>query len=164
MSVVYGLAKKNNNCWKWVAVSNRWHSNACPMEAKRKIIRTMIEEIVVQLDESQMLQFIIHWKGRGCHTEFEMEKPRSPIGKATDLEDVERKIGYEEGEMARVLNKLNRGTGKGVSWSQSRVADLRRTHGIASAPNLKNAWAGDPEFGSGCKFLPCGRHHDSEAC
>ena len=112
-----------------------WHSDACPMEAKKKIIRTVIEEIVVQLDEStQMLQFIIHWKG-GCHTEFRMEKPRSPVGKATDLEDIEliRKMAdrYEDGEIARVLNKLNRRTGKGLFWSRSRVADVRRKHGIA---------------------------------
>ena len=112
-----------------------WHSNACPMKLKKKIIRTVIEEIVVQLDEStQMLQFILHWKG-GCHTEFQMEKPRCPVGKATELEDVEliRKMAdrYDDGEIARVLNKLNRRTGKGLSWSQSRVADVRRKHAIA---------------------------------
>jgi DNA invertase Pin-like site-specific DNA recombinase len=112
-----------------------WHSEACAMEAKKKIIRTVIEEIVVHLDDSaEILQFVIHWKG-GCHTEFEMEKPRSPVGKATDIEDVEL-IGkmadrYEDGEIARVLNKLNRRTGKGLFWSQSRVADVRRKHGIA---------------------------------
>ena len=112
-----------------------WHSDTCPMELKKKIIRTVIEEIVVQPDEStQMLQFIIHWKG-GCHTEFQMEKPRCPVGKATELEDVEliRKMAdrYDDGEIARVLNKLNRRTGKGMSWSQSRVADARRKRGIA---------------------------------
>jgi len=112
-----------------------WHSEACAMEGKKKIIRTVIEEIVVHLDDStEILQFVIHWKG-GCHTEFEMEKPRSPVGKATDIEDVEL-IGkmadrYDDGEIARVLNKLNRRTGKGLFWSQSRVADVRRKHGIA---------------------------------
>jgi len=71
----------------------------------------VIEEIVVQLDEStEMLHFIIHWKG-GCHTEFQMEKPRSAVGKATDVEDIDliRKMAdrYEDGEIARVLNKMN---------------------------------------------------------
>jgi len=112
-----------------------WRSNACPLETKKKIIRTVIEEIVVQVDEStEMLHFIIHWKG-GCHTEFQMEKPRSAVGKATDVEDIDliRKMAdrYEDGEIARVLNKMNRRTGKGLPWSQSRVADVRRKHGIA---------------------------------
>src|SRR5437867_13353206 len=110
-----------------------WRSNAGPLETKKKIIRTVIEEIVVQLDEStQMLHFVIHWKG-GCHTEFQMEKPRSPVGKATHVADVEL-IGkmadrYDDGEIARVLNKLNRRSGKDLSWNQSRVADVRRKHG-----------------------------------
>jgi hypothetical protein len=112
-----------------------WHSKDCPMELKKKIIRTVIEEIIVRLDDStQMLHFVIHWKG-GCHTEFEMEKPRSAVGKATAVEDVEliRKMAdrYADGETARVLNRLNRRTGKGLYWSQSRVADVRRKHGIA---------------------------------
>ena len=112
-----------------------WHSKDCPMELKKKIIRTVIEEIIVRLDDStKMLHFVIHWKG-GCHTEFEMEKPRSAVGKATDVEDVEliRKMAdrYADGETARVLNRLNRRTGKGLYWSQSRVADVRRKHGIA---------------------------------
>jgi DNA invertase Pin-like site-specific DNA recombinase len=112
-----------------------WHSKDCPMELKKKIIRTVIEEIIVRLDDStKMLHFVIHWKG-GCHTEFEMEKPRSAVGKATAIEDIEliRKMAdrYADGETARVLNRLNRRTGKGLYWSQSRVADVRRKHGIA---------------------------------
>jgi DNA invertase Pin-like site-specific DNA recombinase len=116
-----------------------WESELCPMELKKKTIRTVIDEIVVNLDESnQTLHFVIHWKG-GCHTEFKMDKPRSGVGKATDNEDVElvRKMAdrYEDGEIARVLNKLNRRTGKGLSWNQTRVASVRTKHGMASAPH-----------------------------
>ncbi len=117
-----------------------WQSESCPMELKKKIIRTVIEEIVVQLDEAvQRLHFVINWKV-GCHTDFEMDKPRSGVGRATDIEDVEliRKMAdrYEDSEIARVLNKLKRTTGKGLAWSQSRVASVRRKQGIISAPNL----------------------------
>jgi DNA invertase Pin-like site-specific DNA recombinase len=127
---------KMGSCFQQV-----WQSDRCPTELKKKIIRTVMEEIVVRLDDStQMLHFVIHWKG-GCHTEFQMEKPRSGVGKATDIEDVEliRKMAdrYDDGEIARVLNKLNRRTGKGLSWSQSRVADVRKKRGIANAINLK---------------------------
>ena len=68
-----------------------------------------------------------------------MDKPRSGVGKATDNEDVElvRKMAdrYEDGEIARVLNRLNRRTGKGLSWNQTRVASVRTKHGMASAPH-----------------------------
>ena len=55
------------------------------MELKKKIIRTVIEEIVVDLDEpGQTLNFVTHWKG-GCHTEFTMDKPRSGVARTTAL-------------------------------------------------------------------------------
>jgi hypothetical protein len=118
-----------------------WESDACPMELKKKIVQTVIEEIVVDLDEpSQTLHFVIHWKG-GRHTAFDMDKPRSGVGQTTDVADVAliRAMAdrYEDGEIARVLNKLKRTTGKGLVWNQSRVADVRRKHGIAQAPNLE---------------------------
>jgi hypothetical protein len=47
------------------------------MVLKKKIARTLINEIIVDLDdETQQLHFIIHWHG-GCHTRFEMPKPLS---------------------------------------------------------------------------------------
>jgi hypothetical protein len=118
-----------------------WESDACPMELKKKIVQTVIEEIVVDLEEpSQTLHFVIHWKG-GRHTAFDMDKPRSGVGRTTDVADVAliRKMAdrYEDGEIARVLNKLKRTTGKGLAWNQSRVADVRRKHGLAHAPNLE---------------------------
>ena len=118
-----------------------WESDRCPMELKKKIIRTVIEEIVVDLDEpAETLNFVTHWKG-GCHTEFTMDKPRSGVGRTTDIQDVEliRKMAdrYEDGEIARVLNKLNRRTGKGLSWNQTRVASVRTKHGMATAPDAK---------------------------
>lgn len=118
-----------------------WESELCPMELKKKILRTVIEEIVVNLDEStQILHFVIHWKG-GCHTEFEMEKPRSGVGRATDIQDVDlickMAVHYEDGEIARVLNKLKRRTGKGLPWNRSRVASVRKRHGLTSAPHAK---------------------------
>ena len=118
-----------------------WKSEFCSMELKKKTIRTVIDEIVVNLDESnQTLHFVIHWKG-GCHTEFKMEKPRSGVGKTTDIQDIDliRKMAdrYEDGEIARVLNKLKRRTGKGLCWSRSRVASVRKKNGMASAPHAK---------------------------
>ena len=110
------------------------------MELKKKIVRTVMEEIVVDLDESTAtLHFVIHWNG-GCHTEFEMDKPRSGVGKTTDIKDVEliRKMAdrYDDGEIARVLNKLKRTTGKGLSWSQSRVARIRTKHAQTVCRNM----------------------------
>ena len=46
-------------------------------------------------------------------------------------------IRYRDDEIARVLSKLGRKTGKGNRWTQSRVAYARKKYKIP-APDLKN--------------------------
>ena len=113
-----------------------WEDPACPVELKKKIARTLIHEIVVDLDEAaRELSLIVHWHG-GCHIAFAMPKPQSgAVAHKTALEDVELidKMAHRYGddEIARVLSKLGRRTGKGNRWTQSRVASVRRKHRIA---------------------------------
>ena len=112
-----------------------WNDPACPMVLKKKIARTLIDEIVVDLDEAaQALQMIVHWHG-GCHTAFTMPKPQSgAVAHKTALEDIElitqMARRYRDDEIARVLSKLGRRTGKGKRWSQSRVAYVRKKYAI----------------------------------
>jgi hypothetical protein len=113
-----------------------WNDPGCPMVLRKKIARTLINEIVVDLDEAaQALQMMIHWHG-GCHTAFTMPKPLSgAVAHKTTLEDLEliarMAPRYRDDEIARVLSKLGRRTGKGNRWTQSRVAFVRRKHAIA---------------------------------
>jgi hypothetical protein len=105
------------------------------METKKKIVHTVIEEIVVRLDEeTKLIHFWIHWKG-GAHACFELLKPRSPFGKSTSTEALEiiRKMAvrYGDGQIASVLNRNGLRTGKEKSWDQVRVATARRNHGIS---------------------------------
>jgi DNA invertase Pin-like site-specific DNA recombinase len=112
-----------------------WDDPVCPMVLKKKIARTLINEIVVDLDETaQALQMIIHWHG-GCHTAFTMPKPQSgAVAHKTALEDLElitqMARRYRDDEIARVLSKLGRRTGKGNRWSQARVAYVRKKYRI----------------------------------
>jgi hypothetical protein len=78
---------------------------------------------------------VIHWQG-GCRTSFSMNKPMSgAVVHKTAIEDVEliTRLAqrYGDDEIARVLNKLGRRTGKDNRWSQARVATVRRKHHIA---------------------------------
>jgi len=123
-----------------------WQSTHCPPELRKKIARSVLEEAIVNLnDDTKMLTFVLHWKG-GTHTQFEMEKPRSGVGRKTSLEDLElirvMAVRYEDGEIARVLNKLGRRTGKDKRWSKTRVATARRNHSIPS----RDPAAHDPEI------------------
>lgn len=95
-----------------------WNAPACPMGLKKKIVRTLINEIVVDVDDDgREPRFIVHWQG-GCHTPFAMPKPLSgAVVHKTSLEDLElitrMARRYHDDEIARVLSKLGRRTGKG---------------------------------------------------
>jgi hypothetical protein len=111
-----------------------WYSDRCPMELKKKILRTVIEEVIVDVDDdTQMLSFVIHWRG-GSHTRFAMPRPRGGVGQKTTDDDLEiiRKMAvkYGDAEIANVLNRLGRRTGKGKRWNQDRVSSARQKHSI----------------------------------
>jgi len=119
-----------------------WNDLTCPMVLKKRIVRTLINEIIVGLDkDSQQLHFIIHWHG-GCHTPFQMPKPLSgAIVHKTSLQDLElithMARRYGDDEIARVLSKLGRQTGKGNRWTQSRVAFVRKKYTIPAPEQAK---------------------------
>jgi DNA invertase Pin-like site-specific DNA recombinase len=118
-----------------------WESEHCSAETKKKIIRTVVEEVIVDMNDSgDMLHFIIHWKG-GCHTDFEMEKPRSGVGQKTSLEDLEiirrMSVRYGDDEIARVLTKLGRRTVRGKRWNEQRVFWIRRRYSISGQKRSK---------------------------
>ncbi len=115
--------------------SDIWNHDDCSVKLKKKIIRSVVEEILVDEDASQSnLHFTVHWKG-GAHTQFEMPRVLVPQGRKTASDDVEvmRKMAarYGDDDIARVLNRLGRRTGMGKRWSMERVARVRRQHSIA---------------------------------
>ena len=64
-----------------------------------------------------------------------MPKPQSgAVAHKTALEDLElitrMAVRYGDDEIARVLSKLGRRTGKGNRWTRARVASIRRKHKI----------------------------------
>jgi len=113
--------------------SELWSHAQFPVEVKKQIVRTVIEEIVVNEAVGGKLSFIVHWKG-GSHTAFEMDKltPKTASRTAEGDLDVIRKMAlrYGDADIARVLNKLGRRTGKGNPWSQTAVYTARRNHAI----------------------------------
>jgi hypothetical protein len=111
-----------------------WDSDRSSPELKKKIFRTVIEEIVVHANaEKNTLRFTIHWKG-GTHTQVEMDRPRSAYGSTTPMEALEiirrMAVRYGDDQIASVLNRLAYRTGKGKRWNQTRVATARRNHSI----------------------------------
>ncbi len=126
--------------------SEVWWNGRCPVELRKKIIRIVVEEVIVNQDQTgKKLELVVHWKG-GSHTPLEMDKPKSGVGRVTSMEDLEviRRMAVRHGddEIARVLNKLGRKTATGRGWTQSRVTAARKSYLIEGRPRA----APDPEI------------------
>ena len=122
-----------------------WESPSCPPELTKKIVRLVVDEIVVSEEPAGTLRFVMHWKG-GVHTRFEMPKPTSASESRTARGDIDiiRRMAerYGDDQIASVLNRLGRRTGKGNRWNEHRVSSARKSHGIAGQARAKV----DPEI------------------
>ena len=120
-----------------------WNNEDCSIALKKKIVRLLIKEIIVDLDdEKDELHFLVHWHG-GVHTELSMKKPLSAVKKyRTSQEDLsiicKMAVRYRDDEIARVLSKLGRTTAKGLRWNESRVAAVRKRAGIPAVKKADN--------------------------
>ena len=120
-----------------------WLNPQCDIAIKKKIIRTLIKEIIVDIDEqNELLKFIIHWHG-GSHTTIDVPRPM-PANKAHKTTDEDADIiikmskRYDDTEIAKVLSKLGRTTGKGHNWNKHNVGTMRRRLGIKAVKILKD--------------------------
>jgi DNA invertase Pin-like site-specific DNA recombinase len=112
-----------------------WTSPDCPPETKKRIIRTLVDEVIaIPNDDGAKVRLVIHWNG-GHHTYVEM--PKLPPGKrrATAEADIEiiRKLAsrYGDDDIAPVLNRLGRQTATGLPWTTGRVKRARQRAHIA---------------------------------
>jgi DNA invertase Pin-like site-specific DNA recombinase len=110
-----------------------WFHPAVSTVFKKQIVRTVIEEIVVDLNEERdELELWIHWAG-GHHTELREPRYRRKVRrKNEDVEpivDALRKV-LDDTSIAAVLNRERIRTASIATWSAQRVRDFRRRHGI----------------------------------
>jgi hypothetical protein len=116
-------------------VRTLWDHPDAPVQLKKRILRTVLNEIIVQSErESPRHRLILHWAG-GVHTELSVE--RNPSGQhrrsaertVIDLVSELAKVCPDK-TIAAILNRLGYKTGQEKNWNASRVAGLRGYHKI----------------------------------
>jgi len=113
-------------------VARAWNSPGATAETKKKIIRLLIAEIVVNLGDT--LNLIIHWQG-GDHTELTVKKNKAghnrwvTDGNVVDLVSALARQMPDE-SIAAVLNRSGMTTSHGHSWTRMRICSLRKQKGI----------------------------------
>lgn len=110
-----------------------WNAPSTDMKLKQRIVRILIREIVVEVDEPQRETILlIHWAG-GRHSELRVKRNGSgKHSRCTSLEAVEivRRMAslFSDRQIAATLNRLGLRTGAGNTWVEGRVRWLRSYH------------------------------------
>jgi len=105
------------------------------MSAKQRLVRTLIHEIVVDIDEeARELILVIHWRG-GHHSEHRVKKPQTgehtksaSVEADTVIRDMATK--WSDEHIAAMLNRMRLPTGQCLTWTAKRVSSHRRNHNI----------------------------------
>ena len=103
-------------------------------ETRKKIIRTVISEIVVDVVVDS-LELLIHWQG-GDHTRLGVKKNKFGHTRwvtDTDIVDLVRALSRHmpDHAIAMVLNRSGKTTTHGHSWTRGSVCSLRHNNDIA---------------------------------
>ena len=112
-----------------------WKSPSADMRTKQRLVRALIEEIVVDLDDNKReVILLIHWRG-GQHSELRVRKPRPgehTMRNPVEVDNVIRQMGarWSDEHIAATLNRMGSTTPFGHNWNARRVAGYRRTKGI----------------------------------
>lgn len=121
-----------------------WTDPQTDARLKKRIVRTLIHEVVADIDDdASEIILLIHWVG-GVHTELRLPKRRRGQRNSTSADIVAAvrqlvRIANDD-LIAGILNRNGLLTGHGNRWTRERVTALRSHHRI---PVLRAAPEGD---------------------
>ncbi|WP_313904299.1 recombinase family protein [Rhizobium leguminosarum] len=112
-----------------------WDSTDVTMRARQQLLRTLIADIVVDVDDAvREVVLTIHWKG-GQHSELKVRKHQSGEHGCATTEDalaVMRSMAgrWSDEHIAASLDRMGMPTGQGKTLTAHRVASVRRVRAI----------------------------------
>jgi DNA invertase Pin-like site-specific DNA recombinase len=112
-----------------------WNAPDVTMRARQRLLRTLIADIIVDVDDAvRDVILTIHWRG-GQHSELRVRKPQTGehgCATADDALAVMRSMAgrWSDEHIAASLNRMGLPTGQGKTWTAHRVASVRRVRGI----------------------------------
>jgi len=112
-----------------------WRHKDTDARLRKRIVRSLIHEVVVDVDTaSSEIVLVIHWKG-GLHTQLRVPRRRrgqNSTHTAPETLDAVRSLARicPDPLIANVLNRNGLRTGRGNFWTRERVTALRSHHEI----------------------------------
>ncbi len=117
-------------------LSTVWNAPRADVRFKKRIARTLIQEIVVSTSEdNRAVEFLVHWKG-GVHTRHSLKKhPTGRKRSAVRLEVVTaiKELAHvcDDTDIAKHLNSDGYRRPSGDPWTRAAIRSLRSKHDIA---------------------------------
>jgi DNA invertase Pin-like site-specific DNA recombinase len=112
-----------------------WQGPDADVRLKKRLLRTVIHEVVVDVDaDVGEVILLIHWHG-GVHTELRIPRRRRGQNSAQTPKDLIAAIRVlaricSDDILASTLNRNGLQTGRGNRWTRERVTALRTHHAI----------------------------------
>jgi len=112
-----------------------WNCADTDVRLKKRMVRTLIHEVVVDVDaEAGELILVLHWQG-GVHTELRLPRRRRGHNRkqtSKEIVDAVRTLARicSDEVIAGALNRNRLLTGRGNRWTKEGVTSLRSHHAI----------------------------------
>ena len=111
-----------------------WSHPAATAATRKRILRAALHEIVVRI-EGGFIEMVLHWQG-GDHTALKLKMNGAGKHRWTVPEDTLSLIRelarlMPDQQIARLLNRAGKPTGRGNGWTKARVCSFRNHHDIA---------------------------------
>lgn len=116
-------------------LSSAWNAPDVTMRARQQLLRTLIADIIVDVDDAvRDVVLTVHWRG-GQHSELRVRKPQTGehgCATADDALAVMRSMAgrWSDEHIAASLNRMGLPRGQGKTWTAHRVASVRRVRNI----------------------------------
>jgi DNA invertase Pin-like site-specific DNA recombinase len=107
-----------------------WNDPQCDTRVKKRIVRTLIHEVLADVDlAASEIVLVIHWQG-GVHTELRVRRRRRGHHGHETAKDIVAAVRVlarvcPDKDIAGVLQRNGLRTGKGNHWTAARVVALR---------------------------------------
>ena len=111
-----------------------WSAPTTDARLKKRIVRTLIHEVVADIDDTTCeIIIIVHWSG-GVHSEIRLPKRRRGQRNSTSADVIATiralVLIASDDLIAGLLNRNGLKTGHGNRWTRERVTSLRSHHRI----------------------------------
>jgi DNA invertase Pin-like site-specific DNA recombinase len=111
-----------------------WSHPAASAATRKRILRAALHEIIARI-ENGFIEMVLHWQG-GDHTALKLKM--NTVGKhrwtvPEDTLTLVRELARQmpDKQIARLLNRAGKPTGRGNGWTHARVCSFRSHYSIA---------------------------------